>query len=168
MPRKTPRPPFCAISPGQYPNVTAIRVRDAIGRVADLLGGLAAAMSWGASVTLLTGFLVLIGAAAADQSARRYEAAILKTLGATRARILSSLVIRAAILGAAAGSMALGAGLLGGWAVSRYVMETGFEVIWPSALGIIAAGIAVTLLAGIAFAWGPLTARPAAILRARE
>ena len=111
---------------------------------------------------------MLIGAAAADQSARRYEAAILKTLGATRARILSSLVIRAAILGAAAGSMALGAGLLGGWAVSRYAMETGFEVIWPSALGIIGAGIAVTLLAGIAFAWGPLTARPATILRARE
>jgi len=143
-------------------------VRDAIGRVADLLAGLAAAISWGASVTLLTGFLVLIGAAAADQSARRYEAAVLKTLGATRARILLSLMLRAAILGAAAGAVALCAGLLGGWAVSHYIMETGFEVIWPSALTIIGAGIAVTLLAGIGFAWGPLTARPAAILRARE
>jgi len=153
---------------GMFPNVTAIRVRDAIGRVSDLLGGLAAAVSWGASVTLLTGFLVLIGAAAADQSARRYEAAILKTLGASRARILASLTIRATILGAAAGAVALGAGLLGGWAVSYYVMHTGFEVIWPSALSIIAAGVIVTLLAGIAFAWGPLTARPAAILRARE
>ncbi len=151
-----------------FPNVTAIRVRDAIGRVSDLLAGLAAAVSWGASVTLLTGFLVLIGAAAADQSARRYEAAILKTLGASRARILTSLIIRAGILGAAAGAVALGAGLLGGWAVSYYIMETGFEVIWPSALSIIAAGIVVTLLAGMGFARGPLTARPAAILRARE
>ena len=151
-----------------YPNVTAIRVRDAISRVSDLLGGLAAAISWGASVTLLTGFLVLIGAAAADQSARRYEAAVLKTLGATRGRILLSLVLRAVILGAAAGAVALCAGLLGGWAVSHYIMETSFEPIWSSAFFIIGGGISVTLLAGIAFAWGPLTARPAAILRARE
>ena len=151
-----------------YPNVTAIRVRDAIARVSSLLGGLAAAISWGASVTLLTGFLVLIGAAAADQSARRHEAAILKTLGATRARLLLSLGLRAMLLGAAAGTVALGAGLLGGWAVNTYVMETRFEVIWPSALGIIGAGIAVTLLAGLGFAWGPLTARPATILRASE
>jgi putative ABC transport system permease protein len=151
-----------------FPNVTAIRVRDAISRVSDLLGGLAAAISWGASVTLLTGFLVLIGAAAADQSARRYEAAVLKTLGATRGRILLSLVLRAVILGAAAGAVALCAGLLGGWAVSHYIMETGFEPIWSSAFFIIGTGILVTLLAGIAFAWGPLTARPAAILRARE
>ncbi|SLN39827.1 FtsX-like permease family protein [Roseovarius litorisediminis] len=151
-----------------YPNVTAIRVRDALDRVSDLLAGLASATAWGASVTLLTGFMVLIGAAAADQSARTYEAAILKTLGATRGRILTSLAMRAAILGLAAGAVALGAGILGGWAVSHFIMETSFEVIWPSALLIILGGLVVTLLAGMAFAWGPLTARPGQILRARE
>ena len=151
-----------------FPNVTAIRVRDAIDRVSDLLAGLASAVSWGASVTLLTGFMVLIGASAADQPGRSYEAAVLKTLGASRARILASLTWRAVLLGAIAGSVALGTGILGGWAVSHYIFETGFEVIWSSALAIIAAGICVTLLAGLGFAWGPLTARPAAILRARE
>ena len=152
----------------RYPNVTAINVRDALMQVSELLAGLASATSWGASVTLLTGFLVLIGAAAADQRARTYEAAILKTLGATRARILTSLVLRATILGAAAGLVALGAGLAGGWAVSHFVMETGFRVIWPSALAIIVGGMVVTLLAGLGFALGPLTARPARTLRARE
>ena len=151
-----------------YPNVTAFRVRDAIDRVAGVLAGLASAVAWGASVTLLTGFLVLIGAAAADQSARTYEAAILKTLGASRARILNSLAIRAAILGAAAGAVALLAGLLGGWAVSHYIFETGFEVIWSSALTVIVTGVLITLLAAMGFAWRPLTARPAAVLRARE
>lgn len=151
-----------------YPNVTAIRVRDAIDRVSDLLAGLASAVSWGASVTLLTGFLVLIGASAADQSSRTYEAAVLKTLGASRGRILASHACRAVLLGAVAGMVALGAGILGGWAVNRYVFETDFDVIWPMAIAIITAGIIVTLLAGLAFAWGPLTARPAAILRARE
>ena len=48
-----------------YPNITAIRVRDAIDRVAEVLGSIAAATSWGAAATLLTGFLVLIGAAVA-------------------------------------------------------------------------------------------------------
>jgi putative ABC transport system permease protein len=74
----------------RYPNVTAINVRDALLRVTDLLASLASATSWGASVTLLTGFLVLIGAAAADARARSHEAAILKVLGATRARILGA------------------------------------------------------------------------------
>ena len=150
------------------PNVTAIRVRDAIERVAGILGGLAAATAWGASATLLTGFLVLIGAAAADQRARIFEAAVLRTLGASRARILASLALRAALLGAAAGSVALLAGILGGWAVSRFVMETGFEVMWPSALTVVGAGIGMTLLAGLAFAWAPLAVRPARVLRGRE
>ena len=44
-----------------YPNITAIRVRDAIDRVASVLRGLAAAISYGAAATLLTGFVVLIG-----------------------------------------------------------------------------------------------------------
>lgn len=151
-----------------YPNVTGIKVRDAIDRVSGLLAGLASATAWGASATLLTGFLVLIGAAAADQGARVYEAAVLKTLGASRARILASLALRAILLGAAAGVVAIGAGILGGWAVSRFVMETPYQVIWPSALIIIAGGILVTLLAGLAFAWRPLAAKPARVLRARE
>ncbi|MEQ8901598.1 MAG: FtsX-like permease family protein [Roseovarius sp.] len=152
----------------RYPNVTAINVRDALMRVTDLLASLASATSWGASVTLLTGFLVLIGAAAADGRARTYEAAILKTLGAARAQILTSIALRAILLGTAAGGVALAAGIGGGWAVSHFVMETPFTVIWPSALAIVAGGIAVTLLAGLAFALRPLRARPARILRARE
>ena len=152
----------------KYPNITAIRVRDAIDRVADVLSGLAAATSYGAAATLLTGFLVLIGAAAAGTNARTYEAAVLKTLGATRLRILYSFAMRAALLGLAAGLVALAAGIMGGWAVSRFVMDISYSVIWPSALAIIAGGVIATLLAGLAFAWAPLAARPAQVLRAKE
>ncbi|MEP3785379.1 FtsX-like permease family protein [Ascidiaceihabitans sp.] len=151
-----------------YPNITAIRVRDAINRVADVLAGLAAATSYGAAATLITGFLVLIGAAAAGTKARTYEAAVLKTLGASRGRILRSFALRAALLGFAAGAVALAAGIAGGWAVSRFVMETDFNVIWPNAIAIIAGGVIATLLAGLAFAWAPLAARPAQVLRAKE
>ena len=168
MPRNRPRPPFYVIWLGQFPNITAIRVRDAIDRVSGLLAGLAAATSYGAGVSLLTGFLVLIGAAAAGEPARRYEAAILKTLGANRGPILRSFALRAVLLGAAAGCVALLTGILGGWAVATYIFDTGFTIIWPSALGIVLVGIAVTLGAGLAFALRPLSVRPARILRASD
>jgi putative ABC transport system permease protein len=153
---------------GEAPNITAIRVRDAIDQVSGVLAGLAAATSYGAAATLLTGFLVLIGAAAAGERARTYEAAVLKTLGASRSRILRSFALRAALLGAAAGIVALIAGIGGGWAVSHFVMQTSFVIVWPSAIAIIIGGIMATLLSGLAFAWRPLAARPAQVLRARE
>ena len=151
-----------------YPNITAIRVRDAIDRVSSVLSSLAAATSYGALATLLTGFIVLIGAAAAGSEARTYEAAVLKTLGASRRQIAGSFILRAALLGFFAGTVALFAGALGGWAVSRYVMETQFTLIWPSALMIVLGGVLATVLAGLGFAVKSLNARPAQVLRSRE
>lgn len=151
-----------------FPNITAISVRDAIDRVSLLLEGIGAAVRWGAAATLLTGFLVLIGAAAAGESARTYEAAVLKTLGASRARILQSFALRSALLGAWAGIVALAAGILGSWAVMTFVMDSSFAIVWPSAFGIVVGGVMATLVAGLVFAWRPLAARPAQVLRARE
>ena len=151
-----------------YPNVTAIRVRDAIDRVSLLLEGIASATAWGAGATLLTGFLVLIGAALSGERERVYEAAVLKTLGATRGRILGSLALRSALLGAGAGVVALAAGIAGGWAVCHFVMETGFSVIWGNAFAVVIGGLLANLVAGLIFAWRPLAARPARVLRARE
>ena len=151
-----------------YPNITAIRVRDAIDRVSSVLSGLASATSYGAIATLLTGFLVLIGAAAAGAEARTYEAAMLKTLGASRRAIAGSFILRATLMGLFAGLVALLAGILGGWAVSAYVMETDFTVIWSSAFLIILGGVLATVLAGLGFALRALNARPAEVLRARD
>ncbi len=151
-----------------YPNITAIRVKDAIDRVTDVLGGIAAAVTYGASATLVTGLIVLIGTAAAGERARTYEAAILKTIGGTRRSILANFALRSAILGLAAGVVAIFAGGFGGWAVSRFVMDTEFYFEPVSAIAIVMGGILATLLAGLAFAWRPLAARPAQVLRARE
>ncbi|MFO8126941.1 ABC transporter permease [Yoonia sp.] len=151
-----------------YPNITAIRIRDAIDQVIELVGGISSATRYGALITLVTGFLVLIGAAAAGEQSRTFESAVLKTLGAPRRRIITSFALRAAILGLAAGVVALGAGILGGWAVSTFIMETGYAIIWSNALLIIGGGVLASLLAGLAFAWRPLSAKPAQVLRARE
>jgi putative ABC transport system permease protein len=151
-----------------FPNITAIRVKDAIDRVSTVLNSIASATAYGAMATLLTGFLVLIGSAASALHARRYEAAILKTLGATRRSILTSFALRAAMMGASAGIVAIGAGALGGWAVTYFVMETDFSVIWPNAFAVVVGGVLANVLANLAFAMRALNAPAAQILRARE
>lgn len=152
----------------QFPNITAIRVRDAIARVSIALNGIASATSYAAMATLLTGFVVLIGAAAAGEHARTFEAAVLKTIGASRLQILASFMLRAAILGAAAGVVALFVGALAAWGVITFVMDSTYQFDLISALIIITAGASATLLSGLAFAWRPLAARPARVLRMQE
>ncbi|MFN3937990.1 MAG: ABC transporter permease [Gemmobacter sp.] len=153
---------------GAFPNITAIRVRDAVDRVTEALQAIAAATTWAAGATLLTGFMVLIGAAAAGERARVFEAAVLKTLGATRGRILASFALRSALMGAAAGAVAIAAGGLAGWAVMRFVMQTTFAFEPVSAIAIVLGGVIAVLAAGLGFALRPLSSRPAQVLRAQD
>ena len=76
-----------------FPNITAIRIKDAIERISELLGSIAAAISYGAAATLLAGFLVLFGTAASGEPARRYEASVLRPLGAAKGSILTKLCL---------------------------------------------------------------------------
>jgi putative ABC transport system permease protein len=151
-----------------YPNITAIGIKAAIARVAEALGAIAQATTLAAMATLATGFVVLIGAAASGEAARIYEAAILKVLGASRARILASFALRAALTGAAAGIVAIGAGALGAWAVMHFVMEAKYSFEPVSAFAVVLGGILATLLAGLIFVLRPLSRRPAGVLRAQE
>ena len=151
-----------------YPNITAIRIRDAVAQVTDALDAIATATAWAAGATLLTGFMVLIGAAAAGERSRLFESAVLKTLGATRGRILASFALRSALMGAAAGAVAVLAGGMAGWAVMRLVMDVPYRFEPVSALAIVAGGVIAVLLAGLAFALRPLAARPARVLRAQD
>ncbi|SHE91222.1 putative ABC transport system permease protein [Litoreibacter ascidiaceicola] len=151
-----------------YPNITAIRVRDAIDRVSEVLQGIAAAITYGALSTLVTGGIVLIGTAAAGEKARVYEGAVLKTLGASRAAVLGNFALRSALLGLTAGGIALVTGITAGWGVMVFVMESDFTVAIGSALTIIAGGVLATLVTGLMFAWRPLATRPAQVLRASE
>jgi putative ABC transport system permease protein len=151
-----------------FPNVTAIGVKAAIGRVTEALTAIAQATTLAAMATLITGFVVLIGAAAAGERARVYEAAVLKVIGAERGRILLSFALRSVLMGAAAGLVAIFAGAVAGWAVLTLVMDSDYAFDGTSALVIVLGGIGATLLAGLAFVWRPLASRPAGVLRAQE
>jgi len=151
-----------------FPNVTGIQIREAVLMVSGIVSSISSAASIGAMATLITGLLILIGAAAASSEQRAYETAILKTLGATHREILISFAMRSSMVGALAAIVALGAGLMGGWAVSHFIFESSFKVIWSNAAIIILGGVGTTLATGLLFALGPLSQSAATELRHRD
>ncbi len=152
----------------QFPNITAVPVKEAISRAADALSAIGQATRWAAAAVLITGLAVLVGAAAAGERAREYEAAVLRVLGASRRRILASFALRAALTGVLAGLVALLVGAAAGWAICRFVMEVPYAFEPVSAMTIVGGGMVATLAAGLAYAIRPLSARPAAVLRSVE
>ena len=74
-----------------FPSVTAVRVKEALEAIGALVTNLVLGIRAASAVTLLAAALVLGGALAAGHSHRVYDAVILKTLGATRGRLIDGL-----------------------------------------------------------------------------
>ena len=106
-----------------FPTVSAIRVKDALDAVDRIVSNLVAALRGASSVTLIAAALVLGGALAASQQFRIYDAVILRTLGATRLRLLSAYALEYLFIGLAAVVFAISAGTLAAWLVVTRVME---------------------------------------------
>jgi putative ABC transport system permease protein len=149
----------------RFPNISTVRVKDAIQQVQTLLASLAQGVSAASLVTILAGLLVLAGAIAAGTSARLYDATILKVLGATRLRIALVAVIEYGVLGAATGAIALAAGTLTAWVIAFSILDVPFTFDAQAVLVTVAGGGAATLLFGLAGALGALSVRPARRLR---
>jgi putative ABC transport system permease protein len=148
-----------------YPGVTSVRISDALDEINALVEDLALAVRGAASITLIASILVLAGALAAGHRHRLYDAVILKTLGATRGKILGAFLLEYALLGLAAATFGLAAGSLAAFAVLEYVMSAGFTFLPSVAFG--AAGIALLLTVGLGLigTWQILGQKPAPVLR---
>jgi putative ABC transport system permease protein len=149
----------------RFPNISTIRVRDAIQQVQSLLASVAEGVSAASLVTILAGLLVLAGAIAAGNRARLYDATILKVLGATRARIALVYVIEYGVLGLATGVIALVAGTLAAWAAAFFILDVPLAFDLKAVLVTVAGGGAATLLFGLLGALSALRIRPARQLR---
>jgi len=148
-----------------FPNVSAIRVAEALSGFAALLDTIAAAAGGTGSVTVLAGLIVLAGAVAAGERRRRYDAVVLKVLGATRRLLLGSLTLEFALLGLATAAIAAVLGSVAAAVIVELVMDQDFTLLAGPLLGTIAAGLAVTLLFGLAGTARALGARAAPLLR---
>ena len=91
-----------------FPNVSTVRVKEAIAEVNGLLQELADGVRAASLLTILAGLLVLAGAIAAGQRARLYDSTVLKVLGATRARIAGVYALEYGLIGVADGNPGAG------------------------------------------------------------
>jgi putative ABC transport system permease protein len=148
-----------------FPGVTTVSVRNAIDTINEMIADLALAVRLAASLALVISMLVLGGALAAGHRQRRQDAVILKTLGATRRRLLSAFALEYGLLGAATAVFAVAAGAVSAWYVVTRVMDLSFSFQPVVALFALAIALAVTLGIGLAGTWRILSVKPAALLK---
>ena len=99
-----------------FPNLSLIDLNALLDRIRDIIGRVSHAVTAVFGFSLAAGLLVLIAALAASADERRYEAALLRTLGASRRQLTLAMLGEFAVLGVLAGVIAaLGAGLGGMW-----------------------------------------------------
>jgi putative ABC transport system permease protein len=150
----------------QFPNVSVIDLREILQTVSGIVNNVTTAVTVVGSLVLLSGGLILVGAVSMTKFRRVYEAAILKTLGASSRLIAAMLVLEYGVLGAIAGTVgALGAIALS-WAVATYALE----LAWTPAILLTVGGIVVTsvfvAVVGVVASWDVLRHKPLSTLRA--
>jgi putative ABC transport system permease protein len=148
-----------------YPAITSIKVKDVLDAVSNIISQLAVAIRAASSVALIAAILVLAGAIAAGQRARAYDAVILKTLGATRRRLLAAMLVEYALLGAIAALFGVLAGAAAAYAIVTRVMAFDFAWTWTQSLAAAALALAFAVLFGLIGTWRVLGVKPAAMLR---
>ena len=150
----------------KYPNVTAVDGREIIGRIQKVLDNAVLAISIVGGIALLSGTLILIGAVAMTRYQRVYEAAILRTLGASTRTLGTMLAIEYCALGLLAGAIgAAGAAALT-WGVTRHVLD----IAWRPAPVLLVSGALLTTalvaVVGVAASTEVLRKKPLGALRA--
>jgi putative ABC transport system permease protein len=148
-----------------FPAITTVRVKDALEAIGALVANLVLGIRAASGVTLLAAALVLGGALAAGHRHRVYDAVILKTLGATRRRLLMAYVIEYALIGGATAIFGMLAGSLAAWLIVTDLMNLDFA--WqpvPAVLATLGA-VVVTVALGLAGTFSALGQKPAPVLR---
>jgi putative ABC transport system permease protein len=148
-----------------FPSISIIPVGEVIGQVSGLLDQMTSAILAAASVTILAGIAVLIGAIAASRAARGYDSVIMKTLGATRWQVLGAQALEYALLATVLAALALALGGFAGWFVITQVFDFGWSPDWLVVGATLIGGAAVTLGIGLAGSIPLMNLRPAQALR---
>jgi len=149
----------------EFPAVTTVRVKEALDAINSLVSDLALAIRGASLITLIASVLVLAGALAAGHHSRVYDAVILKTLGATRGRLVLAYGLEYAILGLATAVVATIAGTVAAGYVVEQVMRFGFTFELSAAVLAVTVAILLTVAFGLLGTWRALGEKPARILR---
>jgi len=133
-----------------YPGVTLIDLEVTLAQVRDIIDKASAAVEYVFLFTLLAGIVVLLAAIQVTRDERRFESAILHTLGARRRQILQGIAAEFLALGALSGFLAALGATAVGYALARFVFDLSYRidpVLWLVGLvaGSLIVGITGTL-----------------------
>ncbi|QYU70639.1 FtsX-like permease family protein [Leptolyngbya sp. 15MV] len=149
-----------------FPSSSVIEVGGVLAEARTILGQVGVATFAAASVAVLAGLAVLVGAIAAARAARTYDTVVLRVLGASRGQILLMQLAEYALLAAvlAGVALALGAGLA--WLVVTRLFEFDWLPDWGTMIAVLSGGLAFVLIFALAGSLPLLRAKPAQALRA--
>jgi putative ABC transport system permease protein len=133
----------------KFPNITVVDVESALNQVQDVLDRLSAAIELLFLFTIAAGVLVLGAALGATQDERLKDAALLKTLGASRTQIQKSFFTELLVIGFISGSLAGGGAVAVGWGLAHFVFEMSFPIPWIVFLYGTIFGMVICLMGGL-------------------
>ena len=88
-----------------YPTVTVINIADVLDRIESVVDQITFVVRFLAGFSILAGLMILASSIASARFRRMREAVVLKTLGATRMRIVRTFSVEFSVLGLLAGSV---------------------------------------------------------------
>ena len=149
----------------QFPSSSVIEVGGVLRQARDLLGQVSTAILAAASVAVLAGVAVLLGAIAAARASRLYDNVILRVLGASRRQLLVLQLAEYGLLALLLAGVALllGSGLA--WLVVVKLFEFEWLPAWGTVLAVLGAGLALVITFALAGSIPLLRAKPAQALR---
>ncbi len=165
LPQGTPTSGLLRALVSAFPASSVIETGNLLREARDLLDKMSVAILAAASVAVLAGLAVLLGAIAAARVSRTYDSVILRVLGASRGQIL---LLQLGEYGVLAGLLALVALPLGcamAWAIIVWQFEFDWLPDWGVVLGVLGAGLALVLAFALGGSLPLLRARPARVLR---
>lgn len=148
-----------------FPNVSAVRVRDALDAAIRVVSQVGVAVRLTAGITIVVGALVLAGAVAAGHRRRVYDAVVLKVLGATRRDVALAFLIEYGTIGLLAALVAVGVGTLAAWVLVTRTMNMDWYFLPGTVLVTAAMGVALTMALGFAGTFRALGQKAAPLLR---
>jgi putative ABC transport system permease protein len=107
----------------RFPSVSVFNVDDLLRQVRSVIDKALAAVQSVFLFTLMAGLVVLIAAVQASREERRFESAILRTLGANRSTVLKGLLAEFATLGVLSGALAAAGASIAGAYMAKQVLQ---------------------------------------------
>lgn len=148
-----------------FPSSSVIEVGGVLQQARTLLTQVSTAILAAASVAVLAGIAVLLGAIAAARASRLYDNVILRVLGASRRQLLGLQLAEYGLLALLLAGVALALGSAIGWLVIVELFEFDWLPDWPRVLAVLGTGLLLTVAFALAGSLPLLRAKPAQALR---